>query len=324
MAEEWLRYQGTQGVFRLKINEGAVSASSSLGAAVLGFPINWEQNYALRNEGIDFELGTGSAELCWSDGRRLAVSLPIMGNSGQYPSLIEFPMEIAQAEELERLREGRDLNLLLKVRFHSTRFSRLNIGPPFSSTTPFSPRVAVETWVLEASIGVVVPRSQYEEKILPFLGPGSPLTLIVAIPPGARDLFVEPLRELGRAQKTLLTATNEAHFESVVTNCRVALDSLLQQFHFTLPKRADGNTDASYSSRIRALKEQFLQEVLSDSQAESIENIMKTDMWNFSSGTKPGPDIHSRAYATFALHQATSLVQLVSEVLWAKQKQRTP
>ncbi len=319
MAEEWLRYQGT-GVVRLKIAEGRITATASMGTAVLQIPITWEQNYDLRNKGVEFELGIGSAEILGPEKQRWAVSFPLIEGEGRYPSIIEFPIGATQAEEIERVREGRDLSLVLQIRLLAFRFQRSPLLPAIPGSAPtFPSRAAIETWTLEAFIPLTIPRSQYEEKILPYFGLSSPTVLIISVPPGARDLFAEPMRELQRAQKTLQTATTEEQFASVVSLCRNVVNALLSQFHFDFSKLPKG-TAISFGVRVEALEKEFLEEVLSSDQAESVGKILNTLWRSYSGATKPGPHHHSKAYATFALHQAASLVQLLSEVLWTKQK----
>lgn len=134
-------------------------------------------------------------------------------------------------------------------------------------------------------------------------------------------MFSGPLYELQRAEATLRTATTEEQFESVVLQCRNAVDALLNQFQFDLPKREDGKSDASFPSRVDAWAEQHLGSVLSDSQVQSVRNILKAVWQPYSGATKPGPAHHSRAFATFALQQATSVVKLASEILWSKQRE---
>jgi hypothetical protein len=71
---------------------------------------------------------------------------------------------------------------------------------------------------------------------------------------------------------------------------------------------------------VNALGNQFLKDVLSESQVKSVCGILH-ELWEpYSGATKPGKAHHSRAYATFALNQAASVVKLVSEILWARQR----
>lgn len=322
MAEAWFYYEDPPyhiGIFRVKIDERRIGASGKSWGTMLEFPIEWQPNTEWRDKGLRWEIVQGSGSLAWRDGSILTSSSPMYSLHGQMPPRqVKFMLTPTQAEELEQLRNSGDAEFLLTLVFHMALSADVNLQRP-GQGSPIS-EVVMKECSVETNITIDIPKSRYEEKILPELGIGGLGSITITVPPGLREVFSEPLSELDRAQKTLQTAATEEQFESVVMQCRHALDALLNQFHFELPKRADGTPDASFASRVDALEKQLLRDVLSKSQAKSVRENLKALWGPYSGATKPGPPHHSRAYATYALHQAASHVKLISEVLWARQQ----
>jgi len=323
MAEEWIRYESgakSTGIFKLKINEQKIKADIHPIGSVLTFPLGWEVNTDWKDKGYHWEIICGYGSLKWSTRSEeyLALSLPIYPISGR-PYQVDFVINPIQAEELETLRDSGDASFLLNLTFQvialaDVNISRTNIGADTLQ------RVAVNEFSMMVNLVINIPKSVYEQNILPSLGVKGFASLIITIPPSARELIAPALFELDNAQKTLQTAATEEQFESVVMQCRNAIDALLNQFHLELPLKTDGKRDASFAARVNAFVAQYLQDVLSNSQAKSVGSNLK-ELWQpYSAAAKPGPAHHSKAYATFALHQAASIMRLVSDVLWTKKK----
>lgn len=323
MAEEWIRYEsGVQstGIFKLKINEQKITACIQPIGSVLTFPLGWEVNTDWKDKGYHWEIVSGNGSLKWSNKPEeyLALSLPIYPTNGR-PYKVDFVLNPIQAEILETLRVSGDAMFLLNITFQivaraDVSISRSNIGADTLQ------RVVVNEFSMSVNLPINIPKSVYEKNVLPGLGLRGLTSLTITIPPGVRELLAPALYELDKAQETLYTAATEAQFESVVMQCRNAINALLNQFHLELPVKKDGKWDTSFASRVDAFVEQYLKQVLSNSQAKSVGNNLKELWHSYSAATKPGPAHHSKAYATFALHQAASAVRLVSDVLWTKQK----
>jgi hypothetical protein len=323
MAEEWIRYKSgvhDTSVLRVKVNERKITASVKPIGVVLSFPLEWEANTEdWRDKGYTWEIIDGSGSLVWggSGGERIASSLPVYPTNRR-PHQVEFVLNPTQVEELEVLRDSGNVKFLLTLVFHMVLFTSVNL--PRTSGAPNIHQITINECPLSVNLPIEIPKSVYEENVLPGLGIRGLTSLTITIPPGVRGLLAAALYELDKAQKTLQTAATEEQFESVVMQCRNALDALLNQFHLDLPAKEDGKPDASFATRVDAFTEQFLKEALSDSQAGSVNKNLKALWQPYSAATKPGPPHHSKAYASFALHQVASVVKLVSEVLWAKQK----
>ncbi len=261
----------------------------------------------------------GAGELLWHDGQCLAMSLPLHPVNGNLPRDIKYVLGLTQLEEIEALRDGCDARFDLRITLIMSADANVNL--PKRGVDSAISRCIIKIQSFQIDLFVNIPKSRYEENLLPHMGLNGLAFLTITFPPGTRRMFSAALYELQRAEATLRTAVTEEQFESVVLQCRNAVDALLNQFHLELPKRGDGKPDASFGARVDAWAEQCLRSVLSDSQVQSVRKILKAVWQPYSGATKPGPAHHSRAFATFALQQAASVVKLASEILWSKERE---
>jgi hypothetical protein len=323
MPEEWIRFRegNTEtAIIKIRVEPSTIVARIEPIGTLLDIPLAWEWvGPPWLEKQLFWEMVSLSVELLWTDKARLiSVSLPANAVDGNPPRNLLFPLNLTQVEEVETLRAANDATLLLKITAHvqlgaRTNLARPNIGSAIS-------QVVMRAYQSQIAIPIIIPKSMWENNIQPYLGLYGLSSLTITFPPGTQKVFVAPLYELQRAEKTLRTASTEEQFESVVLQCRNAIDSLLNQFSFQLANRADGKPDASFRARVDALGTQYLADVLSESQVESVCNILYALWVPYSGATKPGQPHHTRAYATFALHQAAAVVKLISEALWMKQR----
>lgn len=318
MSYEWFRNLQGDGILKIHINEMDVHAQGHYIGPIIVFPIQWEINPSLKGTGFRWNLQDCTAILkSWINNQILAFSTPSQFENK--PSSIQFICERALGEQIEKLRDSGDAKFIIHFTARLSHVAdvgiqRTNVG--FSNLN----QVMVDEIIKEIDLSVNVPKSVYEDKVLPILDIGKLSNVTITIPPGVREILASPLYELDCAQKTLLIAGSEQQYESVIIQCRNALDSLLNQFSFDLETRADGNKNASFPERVDALGVQYLKNTISESQLNAVTEIFKSLWYPFSGSAKPGPACHTKAFATFALFQATSLVRLISDVLWNRTK----
>lgn len=310
MPEDWIRLrQGISelAILKIKIEPSTITARIEPIGTLLEMPLNWE--WALdtwKKDQLFWDMISLSADLLWTDkGRLISVSFPASVVDDSPPRNLLFPLNITQVEEVEELRAAGDAMFLLRITTHLHMEARTNLVRPNVSSIS---QVSTRPYQSQIAMAITIPKSTWEKNVLPNFGLNGLSSLTISFPQGTQKIFAAPLYELQRAEKTLRTASTEEQFESVVLQCRNAIDSLLNQFTFQLPNRTDGNPDASFSTRADALASQELKTVLSESQAKAVSHILK-DLWEpYSGATKPGPAHHSKAFATFALHRLSSLL----------------
>jgi hypothetical protein len=302
MAEEWIRQTDGTGIFRISIDEQKIRAILQPIGVVITVPVSWEPNAELRQSGYRWDFISGNAIIKWATkpDAYLAVSLPTYQIEGRKPQHLDFVLNTIQAESLETWRGGGDAKLTLTTFFQFVLEADVNMQRKDMGYNSLQ-HLQVRSYSASTTLAINIPKSVYEQNILPELGIEGINSLIIMIPPSCRSLIAPALKELDDAEKTLRTAATEAQFESVVLQCRNAINALLNQFHFELPKRSDGNPDASFSKRVDAFVGQYLKDTLSSSQAKSVGSILNALWQPYSAAAKPGPEHHSKAYATFAL-----------------------
>ncbi len=323
MSEEWIRFRegaGETAVAKVSIEPSTVTARMEPIGSLLDIPLAWEWEGTIwRDKGYFWDIISIAAKLQWADKTKLiSLCLPANIAYGTTPRNLVFPLTLTHVEEIEELRAASDASFLLTITAQMQLAARINLNR--SGTIPPVNQVTIGIYQLQTIIPITVPKSVWEKNVQPNLGLDGLSSLTIIFPPGTQKIFAAPLYELQQAEKTLMTASTEEQFESVILQCRNAIDSLLNQFSFQLPTRDDDKPDASFGTRADALATQELKNVLSKSQAKAVCNILK-DLWEpYSSAAKPGPAHHSRAFATFALQQAASVIKLVSDISRTKQQ----
>jgi len=303
------RDSGT-GLYRIEIEENKITSISSDDMENgVRIPFRLEINPEWHTKDINIEPVVLYASLSCYDNKswlRVADARPVVGVSDHN---FDFPLSLDKVELIENLRQGKELPLKLDVVCTFSAAERKewsNRIPQVLITNVFNRDVV---------LALTVPKSVWEENVLPWLGIDALQSITIRIPPGFGKMFLEPLRELSDAVKTLERATSEADFEAVVSKARITIESMLNQFSLKLPQSSDGKTDISFKAKVKALRDQFLVPVLGKSHAEHVATIMN-DLWGpFSGAAHPGPSKFNRAYARFSIHQAAAILAVVSEAL---------
>lgn len=271
-------------------------------------PFRLEINPDWHTKDINIEPVVLYASLSYLDNKtwlRVAEARPaISPNRARY---FDFPLSLDKVELLENLRQGKELQLKLDI---VCTFSASERGE-WSNRIPQA--LITNVFNRQAILAFTVPKSIWEEKVLPGLGIDALHSVTIRIPPSFSKVFTGPLCELIDAIKTLEKATSESDFESVVNKTRITVESMLDQFSLRLPQNKDGKVDKSFKAKVKALSEQVLSPVLGKTHAEHVAAIM-IDLWGpFSGAAHPGPSKFDRAYARFSIHQAAALLSIVSE-----------
>lgn len=237
---------------------------------------------------------------------RIADARPAVGNLDRK---FDFPLSLDKIELIEGLRQGNDVQFKLDIVCTFSAAERRewkNRIPQALVTNVFNRQVVLVP---------TIPKSIWEEKVLPGMEIDALHSITILIPPGFSRGLAEPLRELTAAIQTLERATSESDFESVVGKARIAIESMLNQFPLKLPQSAEGKTDTGFKAKVKALRDQILAPVLGKSHADHVATVMN-DLWApFSGAAHPGPPKFDRAYARFSIHQASALLSIVSETL---------
>jgi len=312
MISKWF-YTGDDsgtGIYRIEIEENKIS-SMPQDDFVKGIriPFRLESNPDLR------EKKTYITPLFFYANIKYAGESKLLGIAEACPvfeptrnAFFDIPLSIDKVEFIEGMRQGKEIKFVLDV---DGMFSVG--GPGYSQTSLFSTGVFTKHLSLVFSL----PKSVWEENILPNLGIEALHSITIRIPPGLRKPLGSALRELTDAVKAIEKATSESDFETVVGKARIAVESLLNQFSLTLPQRPDGKTDTGFKAKAEAMRDQLLTPVLGKTHAEHVTSVM-ISLWSpFSGATHPGPLKFDRAYARFSIHQAAALLSIVSETLAA-------
>jgi hypothetical protein len=270
-------------------------------------PFSLQINTDWHGKGINIEPVILYAHLShYSSGKwlRIADTRPVVGNINRN---FDFPLSLDKVELIESLRQGKEVQLKLDI---ICTFSAAERGE-WSNRIPQT--LITNVFNRHVVLAFTIPKSIWEENVLPGLGIDALQSVTIRIPPSFGKMLAVPLSELTEAVKTLERATSESDFESVVSKTRITVESMLDQFSLQLPRNSDGKTDTTFKTKVKALGEQVLVPVLGRSHAEHVAAIM-VDLWGpFSGAAHPGPSKFDRAYARFSIHQAAALLSIVSE-----------
>lgn len=313
MIDKWFYTGGDSGtgLYRIEIEENNITSMSSEEVDNgIRIPFRLEINSDWHKKGINLEPVVLYATLSCFDNKawlRITDARPAIGPGWSH--YFDFPLSLSKVELLENLRQGKELQLKLDI---VCTFSASERGE-WSSRIPQT--LITNVFNRHVVLALTVPKSIWEEKVLPRLGIDALHSVTIRIPPSFGKVFAGPLRELTDAVKTLEKATSESDFESVVSKTRITVESTLDQFSLQLPQNSDGKVDKSFKAKVQALSEQVLSPVLGNTHAEHVAAIM-VDLWGpFSGAAHPGPSKFDRAYARFSIHQAAALLSIVSETL---------
>lgn len=313
MIDKWF-YTGDDAgirVYKIEIEENRISsmASDDIDKGVrIPFqleynPKSWHEYY------VTIQPVLFHAHISYATDRgllRIAEARPI--SEAMRNRCFDIPLSSDKVEFIEILRQGKEAKFVLDVSgiFVVGASGYSQVSHLFTSN-PFSSHLSLPV--------LVIPKSIWEDNVLPGLGVEALQSVTIGIPPSLRKPFGSSLNELKEAVRAFEKATSESDFESVVSKARITVESLLNQFSFSLPQRSDGTPDTSFKAKAQALRDQFLAPVLGKTHAEHVASIMIAH-WSSSSGaTHPGPPKFDRAYARFSIHQAAALLSIVSEAL---------
>ncbi len=297
------------GIYRIDIEENSVSSmpddDTNRGIRI---PFRLESNPEWLEKNVYLEPALLHAHISYAGGKvplKLASACPIF--EPRRNPYLDIPLPLDKIELVEALRQGKEVRFILDV----FCLFAMGVGPRYSPSPLFSTSVFSK----HLSLVFEIPKSIWEDNILPGLGMEALHSVTIRIPPGFGKIFAGPLRELREAVKTLERAASESDYESVVGKARITMESMLDQFTLQLPQTSDGTTDTSFKAKVKALRDQVLAPVLGKSHAEHVAAIM-IDLWGpFSGAAHPGPSKFDRAYARFSIHQAAALLSIVSETL---------
>jgi len=299
------------GLYRIEIEENKITSISSDDMENgVRIPFRLEINPDWHAKDINIEPVLLHTSLSYFDNKswlRVADARPAI--IPVWAHYLDFPLPLDKVEFLENSRQGKGLQFKLDIvcTFSAAERKEWSNRIPQALITNVFNRNLV--------LALTVPKSIWEENVLPRLGIDALHSVTIRIPPSFGKAYAGPLRELTEAVKTLERATSESDFESVVSKARITIESLLNQFSLQLPKNPDGEIDKSFKAKVKALRDQFLMPVLGKSHAEHVAAIMN-DLWSpFSGAAHPGPSKFDRAYARFSIHQAAALLSIVSEAL---------
>jgi hypothetical protein len=273
-------------------------------------PFRLERNPKWRQDNVYFDPILFHANISWGGDKgllRVAEARPV-SDSSRHP-YFDIPLSLDKVELIETLRQGKEAKFVLDV------FGTFVVGGPGYSgvSSLFTTSVFNKHLVL----AFTVPKSIWEDNVLPSLGIEALHSITIMIPPSLRKPFAGSLKELTEAVKALERATSEPDFESVVGKARITVESLLNQFTLRLPQKPDGTIDTSFRAKVEALRDQLLAPVLGKTHAEHIATVMIA-LWSpFSGAAHPGPTKFDRAYARFSIQQAAALLSVVSDALSA-------
>jgi hypothetical protein len=270
-------------------------------------PFRLERNLDWRQKNVYLDPILFNAYISWAGDKgllRIAEARPISDPRNPY---FDIPLTLDKVELIETLRQGKDVKLVLDV------FGTFVIGGPgYPSASSLFPYSVFNKHVV---LAFTIPKSIWEDKVLPGLAIESLHSVTIRIPPNLRKPFAGSLRELAEAVRTLERATSESDYESVVNKTRITIESLLNQFSLRLPQKPDGTTDNSFKAKVEALRDQLLSPVLGKTHAEHTATVLLA-LWSpFSGAAHPGPTKFDRAYACFSIHQAAAILSIVSEAL---------
>lgn len=304
-----------QGIYKVEIEENAIiSMPADDIERGIRIPFGLEYNLEWHKENIYVDPVLLHAYLSWAGDKgllRIAEARPICG----YPRnpYFDIPLSLDKVEFMETLRQGKNVKLVLDISgtfavgAREPSVSHKVVG--FFTTDVFNRHL---------SLVLTVPKSIWEDNVLPGLGIEAQHSVTIRIPPSLRKPFASPLRELEEAVKALEKAASESDFESVVGKARITVESLLNHFTLSLPQKPDGTIDTSFKTRVETLRDQLLAPVLGKTHAEHVASTMIA-LWSpFSGATHPGPPKFDRAYARFSIHQAAAVLCIVSEALTSR------
>jgi len=251
MISKWF-YTGDDsgtGIYRIGIEENKIS-SMPQDDFVKGIriPFHLESNPELR------EKKTYITPLFFYANIKYAGELKLLGIAEARPvfeptrnAFFDIPLSIDKVEFIEDMRQGQEIKFVLDVH------GMFSVGGPgYAQPSLFS----TSSFTKHLSLVFTLPKSVWEENILPNLGIEALHSVTVLIPPGLRRPLGSALRELTDAVKAIEKATTESDFEAVVAKARISVESLLNQFSLTLPQRPDGKTDTGFKAKAEAVDRQ--------------------------------------------------------------------
>ncbi len=296
------------GIYRIEIDENKISPMPENDFEKgLTIPFSLDANSHWANNGIYITPLMFYANISYTRDNglfRFADARPIINPS--YNRSFNIPISLDKVEFVEKLRCGQSIKFVIDVDGIFAIKEKKQSGNNLFYSNPITKHL---------NIVIIIPKSTWEDSILPAMGIDYLNSITINIPSGLRKPLASSLKELSCATKTLEKASSESDFEAVVAKARITIESLINQFSLTLPTKTDGNKDTSFKTKVRAMCDQLISPILGKTQTEHIENTM-ISLWKpFSGAAHPSSLIFNRAYARFSIQQAASLLSIISETI---------
>lgn len=224
---------GSFNAVEFTIEENSIIGTGRAELPVLAFQLTFHVTYPFKEPGFGFELRELRCRVSPNDGAYLAWTMPIPIHharvTGEFRELrqhfinVEIPLDRIRLATLERERKGGDLRLRLDFELLADELfevKRIQVGYPSVAWG------IKDHYYLTARVPVVIPRSNWVEKVLPQTGYGKIHIIELPAVPIEQCLGLKAAYDALRQAQEL---HKQGFYDEAVGKCRLALEPFFEE-----------------------------------------------------------------------------------------------